>query len=84
MGYYNNYLIDHDSCIVVGVQATGARLSEESRSARDMITRFARWQGQKPQSIAADASYGNGEFLQWLIRRTESSGLRRLLRAHAF
>jgi hypothetical protein len=42
MGYYNNYLIDNYSCIVVGVQATGARLSEESRSARDMITRFAR------------------------------------------
>src|SRR6202161_4516951 len=39
MGYSNNYLIDNDSCIVVGVQATGARLSEESRSARDMITR---------------------------------------------
>ena len=38
MGYYNNYLVDNDSCIVVGVQATGARLSEESRSARDMIT----------------------------------------------
>ena len=34
MGYYNNYLIDNDDCIVVGVQATGARLSEESRSAQ--------------------------------------------------
>ena len=54
MGYYNNYLIDNDSCIVVGVQATGARLSEESRSARDMIARLAQWQGRKPQSIAAD------------------------------
>jgi hypothetical protein len=66
MGYYNNYLIDNHSCIVVGVQATGARLSEESRAAEDMIARFAKWQGTKPQSIAADASYGNGEFLQWL------------------
>ena len=34
-----------------------------------MITRFARWQGRKPQSIAAEASYGNGEFLQWLMDR---------------
>jgi hypothetical protein len=33
MGYYNNYLNDNHSWIVVGVQATGARLSEESRSA---------------------------------------------------
>jgi len=34
-----------------------------------MITRFAQWQGRKPESIAADASYGNGEFLQWLMDR---------------
>jgi DDE family transposase len=69
MGYYNNYLVDNHSCIIVGVQATGARLSEESRAAEDMIARFAQWQGKKPQSIAADASYGNGEFLQWLMDR---------------
>jgi len=69
MGYYNNYLIDNHSCIVVGVQATGARLSEESRAAENMIARFAQWQGSNPQSIAADASYGNGQFLQWLMDR---------------
>ncbi len=34
-----------------------------------MIARFSQWQGRKPQSIAADASYGNGEFLQWLMDR---------------
>jgi transposase len=51
------------------VQATGARLSEESRAAEDMIARFAQWQGRKPRSIAADASYGNGEFLQCLMDR---------------
>jgi Transposase DDE domain len=43
--------------------------SEESRAAQDMIARFAQWQGRKPESIAADASYGNGEFLQWLMDR---------------
>ncbi len=35
MGYYNNYLIDNDSCIVVGVQATGARLVRSSRRGHD-------------------------------------------------
>jgi transposase len=69
MGYYNNYLVDNHSCIIVGVQATGARLSEESRAAEEMITRFTRWQDKNPQSIAADASYGNGELLQWLMDR---------------
>ncbi|MEG9438514.1 transposase [Edaphobacter sp. HDX4] len=53
----------------MGAQATGARLSEESRAAEEMIARFAQWQVKKPQSIAADASYGNGEFLQWLMDR---------------
>jgi hypothetical protein len=53
----------------VEVQATGARLSEESRSAQEMIARFTQGQARKPQSIAADASYGNGEFLQWLMDR---------------
>jgi transposase InsO family protein len=69
MGYYNNYLVDNHSCIIVGVQATGARLSEESRAAEEMIARFTRWQGKNPHSIAADASYGNGELLQWLMDR---------------
>jgi hypothetical protein len=34
-----------------------------------MIARFTQWQGKNPQSIAADASYGNGELLQWLMDR---------------
>jgi hypothetical protein len=69
MGYYNNYLVDNHSCIIVGVQATGARLSQESRAAEEMITRFSQWRGKNPQSIVADASYGNGELLQWLMDR---------------
>ena len=53
---------------MVGVQATGARLSEESiRTGHDRS--FTQWQGRKPESIAADASYGNGQFLQWLTDR---------------
>jgi hypothetical protein len=67
-GITSTNLVDH-SCIVVGVQATGARLSEESGAAEDMIARFAQWQDGKPQYLAADASYGNGEFLQWLMDR---------------
>ena len=69
LGYYDNYLVDNASCIIVGVQATPARLSQESVAARDMLTRFARWQGGEPSSIGADATYGDGEFLQWLLDR---------------
>src|SRR5215510_15275709 len=40
LGYYDNHLIDNESCVIVGVQATAARLSQESAAARDMIDRY--------------------------------------------
>jgi len=69
MGYYDNYLVDNPSCVIVGVQATAARMSQETVAAQAMLTRFAEWQGRKPESVAADTTYGNGEFLQWLSER---------------
>src|SRR5438093_3294754 len=69
MGYYDNYLVDNQSCVIVGVQATAARMSQETVAAQAMITRFVQRQGREPASLAADATYGNGEFLQWLLDR---------------
>ena len=69
LGYFNNYLIDNRSCVIVGVQATAARLSQESAAAREMITRSAQRRGRFPQSVAADTTYGNGELLAWLEER---------------
>src|SRR5215472_7466079 len=45
LGYYDNYLVDNDSCVIVGVQATAARISQETVAAQDMVARFAQWQG---------------------------------------
>ena len=45
-------------------------MSQETVAAQDMLTRFAQWQGREPESVAADTSYGNGEFLQWLADRS--------------
>src|SRR5881409_1814624 len=70
LGYYDNYLVDNHSCVIVGVQATAARMSQETVSAQDMIACFAQWQGREPESVAADTTYGNGEFLQWLADRS--------------
>jgi len=70
LGYYDNYLVDNDSCVIVGVQATAARMSQETVAAQDMLTRFAQWQGREPESVVADTTYGNGEFLQWLVDRS--------------
>jgi transposase len=69
LGYYDNYLVDNASCVIVGVQGTAARMSQETVAAQDMIARFAQWQGREPAAVAADATYGNGEFLQWLMER---------------
>jgi transposase len=69
LGYYDNYLVDNPSCVIVGVQATAARMSQETVAAQDMITRFTQWQGREPASVAADTTYGNGKFLQWLLER---------------
>jgi len=76
LGYYDNYLIDNHSCVIVGVQATAARMSQETVAAQDMLARFARWQGREPASVAADTTYGNGEFLQWLADRRITSYMR--------
>ena len=70
LGYYDNYLVDNQSCVIVGVQATAARMSQETVAAQDMLTRFTQWQGREPESVAADTTYGNGEFLQWLADRS--------------
>jgi len=84
LGYYDNYLVDNASCVIVGVQATAARMSQETVAAQDMIARFTQGQGREPASLAADATYGNGEFLQWLLdrkitpyMRTRDSALRK-------
>jgi hypothetical protein len=69
MGYYANYLVDNASCVIVGVQATAARMSQETVAAQQMLTRFAEWQGKQPESLVADTTYGNGELLQWLVDR---------------
>src|ERR1700687_1666973 len=69
LGYYDNYLIDNESCVIVGVQATAARLSQESAAARDMIDRYCERYGRRPMGVAADNTYGNGEMLQWLDER---------------
>jgi hypothetical protein len=56
--------------VIGGVQATAARMSQETVAAQDMLTRFTQWQGREPESVAADTTYGNGEFLQWLADRS--------------
>ena len=68
--YNTVVLLDNPSCVIAGVQARAARMSQETVAAQDMLTRFTQWQGREPESVAADTTYGNGEFLQWLADRS--------------
>src|SRR4051812_41520122 len=61
LGYYDNYLVNNDSCVIVGLQGTAAH--ESGDSGRAGHARFTQWQGREPESLAANTTYGDGEFL---------------------
>jgi len=68
MAYYDNYLIDTTSRVIVGVEATPARFSQEAIAARRMVERVEKL-GIRAEQLAADKAYGSGEFLAWLLAR---------------
>lgn len=68
LGYYDNYLMDNASRVILAVEATPARFSQEAAAARQMLTRVEQL-GLRPESLGADKAYGSGEFLAWLLAR---------------
>jgi len=69
LSYYDNYLIDNASNVILDVEATPARFSQEVAAARTMIERAEATFSIEPQSLGADKAYGSGEFLAWLLDR---------------
>jgi transposase len=67
--YYDHYLIDNASCIILGVEATRARFRQETLAARRMLAQVKERFGVCPESLGADKAYGSGEFLAWLLER---------------
>lgn len=68
-GYYSNYLIDTKHAVIVDMEATPARPSQEVVAARAMMDRVEKQHGMKPRTLAADKLYGSGHFLSWLTER---------------
>ena len=68
MAYYDNYLIDTASRVILDVEATPALSRQEMVAARRMVERVEK-RGLKPESLGADKAYGSGEFLAWLLAR---------------
>lgn len=67
--YCDSYLIDNESCIIAGVMVTSGRPGQEIVAAREMLERAKESFGLQSVSIAANKSYGTGEFLSWLWNR---------------
>jgi transposase len=68
MAYYDNYLIDTASRVILEVEATPALSRQEMVAACRMIERVEKL-GLRPESLGADKAYGSGEFLAWLLAR---------------
>ena len=68
MAYYDNYLIDTRSRVILGVEATPALFHQEAVAARKMLERVGKF-GLQPESLGGDKGYGSGEFLAWLLER---------------
>jgi transposase len=68
MAYYDNYLIDTSSRVIVAVEATPARFSHETLAARRRVERVEKL-GIRAEDLGADKAYGSGEFLAWLLGR---------------
>jgi len=68
MAYYDNYLIDTASRVILGEETTPALFHQETVAARRMLERVEKI-GIQPESLGADKAYGSGEFLAWLLAR---------------
>jgi transposase len=68
LGYYDNYLVDTTSRVILSVAATAARFRQEALAAKRMLEQVGQF-GIRPQTLAADKAYGSGEFLAWLLER---------------
>lgn len=66
MAYFDNYLIDTRSRVILGVEATPALFRQEMVAARKMVEQVHKF-GLLPETLAADKAYGSGEFLAWLL-----------------
>jgi transposase len=67
--YGVNYLIDLQQAIIVDVEATPARWSAEVAATKTVLERTQECFGLHPQRLAADAAYGSGLMIGWLMRR---------------
>ena len=69
-GYFDNYLVGTEHAVIVGVEATPARLSREIVATKAMLERVDQRHALRPDKLAADKAYGTGLSLGWLSQRS--------------
>ncbi len=60
-GYSLNYLIDTKDAVIVDVEATPTRISQEVEATQTMVARTAERFDLKPSHVAGDVAYGTGK-----------------------
>ncbi len=68
LAYYDNYLMDTPSRVILAVEATPARFRQETVAARRMLQQVEKL-GLHAECLGGDKAYGSGEFLAWLLAR---------------
>jgi transposase len=67
--YGLNALVDTEHGVVLDIEAAPERRAQETRAARTMLERTCQALGPAAVVLTADKAYGNGAFLNWLLRR---------------
>ena len=81
MAYFDNYLIDNKSRVILGAEATPALFSQEVVAAKHLVEQVESL-GLHPESLGADKAYGSGAFLDWLFKKNIKPHIPVIERAH--
>jgi hypothetical protein len=65
--YSTNYLIDTAHGVILDVEATPARRTEEVESTKVMVDRVEKRFDIKPERLIADTAYGSAPMLGWMV-----------------
>jgi transposase len=65
--YSTNYLIDTAHGVILDVEATPARRTEEVESTKLMVDRVEERFDIKPERLIADTAYGSASMLGWMV-----------------
>ena len=67
--YSTNYLIDTDPSLIADAEGTRSIRQAEVGSVPMMLNRIKKQHDLSPERLIANAAYGSGPMLDWLVKR---------------